>query len=255
MSARTLVVVGLLALAGGCGGRKDLLSSDNASLYRVAQSQVQRGKYIKARKTLGLMGIAEPIEPELDPQVKLATADAFFFQGGGLNIIEAQSRYQQFLNFYPTHPLAPYAQFQLGQCLLVQSEAPANDQEFTLRAIDEFRKVADLDPRSAYARAAVDRLRLAQDKLARKEWIVAAFYAKRKRWPAVVSRLQTLLRDYPGYAGRGEVFLMLGQALLETGSVTEGRIYLEKLRADEPGSELGERAGRLLLSAERGPTP
>ena len=251
MSIRAPVIALLLMSALACGGKKIGLRG-NEELYREAREQLQVGKYMKARKTLGLVGVAEPVEPDLDPSVKLATADAFFFQGGGLNLIEAQSRYQQFLNFYPTHPLAPYAQYQVGECLLIQSAAPTNDQEFTVRAVNEFRKVADLDPRSSYARAAEARIDTAHGKLAEREWIVARFYGKRRRWDAVVGRLQGLLDRFPRFARRDEVFLMLGRALIETDSVTEGRVYLQKLLADDPDGEFGVEARELLARAERG---
>jgi outer membrane protein assembly factor BamD len=207
---------------------------------------IQKGKYLKAQKLLGTMGLGEVLDPDLDARQKLALADTYFFHGGSLNVIEAQSRYQQFLNFYPTHGLAGYAQYQLGECLLLQSEAPYNDQDFTKRAIDEFRKVVDIDPRSPYAWAALAKVRQAEDKLAEHEWLVAQFYAKGKHWKAVIGRLQNLLESYPAYSGKEKVFYHLGRALIQNDNLIEGQIYLEKLLVDYPEGSYSEQARGLL---------
>lgn len=243
--AAPLLLLGVLLLAGGCS-KRSVTTVSNEDMYNRATAYIHKGKQLKARKLLGNIGLAEIVDPELDPKVKIALADTYFFQGGHMNIIEAQSRYQQFLNFYPTNRLAAYAQYQVAQCLLHQSEAPQNDQEFTERSIDEFRKVVDIDPRSPYAWAALSMVQQAEDKMAEHEWIVARFYAKGKHWKAVIGRLESLLESYPAYTDKEKVYYELGRALIMNENQIEGTIYLEKLLKDYPSGTYAEASRRLL---------
>jgi len=238
-------VLAALVAAGGCS-RRSVTTVSNEDMYNRATAYVHRGKQLKARKLLGNIGLAEIVDPELDPKVKIALADTYYFQGGHLNIIEAQSRYQQFLNFYPTNRLAAYSQYQVAQCLLHQSEAPQNDQEFTERSIDEFRKVVDIDPRSPYAWAALAMVQQAEDKIAEHEFIVARFYAKGNRWKAVIGRLENLLESYPAYTDKEKVYFELGQALIKNENLIEGQIYLDKLLKDYPSGAYAAATRRLL---------
>jgi outer membrane protein assembly factor BamD (BamD/ComL family) len=86
----------------------------------------------------------------------------------------------------------------------------------------------------------------AEDKLAEHEWIVAKFYAKGKRWKAVIGRLETLLESYPAYTDKEKVYYQLGQALIMNENLIEGRIYLEKLLKDYPSGVYAESTRRLL---------
>ena len=204
---------------------------------------------MKAREALGQIGTSEAQNPDLDPLVKIATADSYFYDAGIANLIEAQSRYTQFLTFYPSSPLAPYAQFQIGMCYLKQSPQPHHDQTYTRQAIDEFEKVRKIDPGGRFTRASEEMRDRCTSKLAAHDYQVALFYYRRKAWPAVVSRFKGLLESYPHFERADAVYFHLGLSLIRSGNEPEGRVYLEKVSRDFPSSKYAS-AARQHLSRE-----
>jgi len=85
-----------------------------------------------------------------------------------------------------------------------------------------------------------------QDSLAEHEYLIARFYAKRKKYKAASDRLRGVLDQYPRYAHKDEVYLLLGRALVKMNSTEEGRVYLDKLLADYPGTASAREAKKLL---------
>ena len=218
----------------------------NQVLYEQARGLIEERKFAKARDILKEIGLREPVAPSLDPLVKLATADAHFFDSGIENLIEAQSRYAQFVSFYPLHDLAGYAQFQMGICYLKQSPGSSLDQTYSRKAIEEFDKVRILSPSSRYVEAAEEMKQRALVKLARHDYEVGLFYYKRKAWQGAISRFRGILEEFPRYEPADGVCYYLGLALLRSGNEEEGRIYLEKLTRDYPGSPFAEDAKKHL---------
>ena len=57
---------------------------------------------------------------------------------------------------------------------------------------------------------------------------------------------------YPRYGHKDEVYLLLGQTLVKMNSTEEGRVYLDKLLADYPGTDAAREAKELLSELGRG---
>jgi outer membrane protein assembly factor BamD len=238
--ARLAAVALMLGLLGGCWWKDDEeeLVVDNAELYRQARVDIAEGHFFRASERLGEVGLTTAVSPELDPYVKLAIADSYFFRGGSINAIEAQSRYEQFLSFYPTHEMATYARYQVGVCLFRQSERPENDQEYTLRARNHFREMLrDLPPGDPWRLAAAAMRQKAEDKLARHEWQVASFYVEKEEPLGAIERLEQLVREYPGANVRREAMLVLARAYADVGDYAQARLTVDMLVDEYPAAE------------------
>lgn len=252
-----LAAVGLssLALPGCHHSRRPAV--DNEVLFQQAQNQIERRKFYRAIQTLGDMGITAPVSEDLEAQKSLALADAYFYQGGAVSAIEAQTRYEQYLAFHPLDPRAPYARYMVGVCLLEQAESPENDQEYSRKALNHFQAMArDLPPDNAWGRAARIMLVRAQNRLAGHEWAVAQYYVAHKRWPAAIGRLSAMIDDYPGYRQRGQALYQLASAQKAVGDVPSSRLTLERLLAEFPTGALADQARGLekaLAAAESAP--
>ncbi len=246
-AARRVLALGFMAvcLSACAGGKKSRPKRPTSQeQYDRAMALMEDHKYASAREALGGIGVRELQDSDLDPLVKLALADAYWLDGGITNVIEAQARYEQFLNFYPTHPKVAYAQFQVGQCLYAQSSAPANDLIDTRRALEEYKKVKGLDTTGEYtdqAEAMADKCR---EKLARHEYDVGRFYMRRKDCTAASGRFRTVLEEYPKFTLTDGATYYLARALTCANNTAEGRIYYEKLEAEFPDSEFASRARR-----------
>jgi outer membrane protein assembly factor BamD len=245
------LVLGLVIGAGGCHRRRAIIE-DNQELYERAQQRIAERKFLRAIELLGDVGLREPVSEELDPLVKIALADAYFYQLGGVSVVEAQTRYEQFLSFYPTHPLASYARYMVGVALFDQAESPDNDQEFTKRALLHFEAlVEDLPPDDPYLLPAKQMWLRAQNRLAEHEWQVAEFYLEREHYAGAIGRYSTLIEKYPGARRREEAFLQMARAHLAVGAPGQARLAIDRMLAEYDGGELAEEARTLLAQIDR----
>jgi outer membrane protein assembly factor BamD len=249
------VAVGLAALLTGCAGKAERTPLTRPEdMYSLGLAQLEQRKLDAALRTLEsidyrLVGD----DRSLEPLARLAIADATFYRGTDLDLIDARSLYVDFVTLYGDHPRAPYAQFQAGVCSLRQASHPSKDQSQTIAAFSDLRQVVRRYPESRYALAAEDMMRQAKQLLAEHEFIVGRFYLKRRRYQAASERFRGLLRQYPDYNEIERVYYNLGRSLLAEDNDVEGRLYLDKLVSDYPDSRYVRRARRLLDSIEPDP--
>ncbi len=251
----TVLLAGLVALCAvstACG-RKDKKEPES---YATAQELYDRGSrhlaerdLNKARRALEQVYYTPEDRARLEPLVRLRIADAVFYQGNDLALIDARSLYLDFVTLYGDHPNAPYAQFQAGVASLEQGNDPTRDQSQTLRAIQDFQVVVDRFPDSRYAVAARDMIGSAESKLAEHEFVVGRFYMKKKAWEAAANRFKLVVERYPTYREKDKLYFNLGKALINGNSAPEGRIYLDKLLQDYPTSDYVKDANELLRAS------
>ena len=245
-----LAAVAMLAAGAGCASRREakqevaLLTAED--LYRKGIASLEQRKLHEARNYLERIQYSAQNRPDLEPLVRLALADATFYLGDDVSLIEARAKYVDFVTLYGDHPQAPYAQFQAGVSSLKQVNDPSRDQSQTEIALADLREVGRRWPTSPFAEAADQMIAVAHDHLAEHELLVARFYAKRKKYQAASDRLRGLLDRYPRYARKDQVYLLLGQALVKMNSTAEGRVYLDKLLADYPDTAAAREAKKLL---------
>ena len=86
----------------------------------------------------------------------LLAADTYYLQGNNANYIQAEAKYRDFLNRFPTSEQSAYVQFQIANSLAKRMERPDRDQAVTRKALEAYQDLIRLYPTSEYA-AAVDR--------------------------------------------------------------------------------------------------
>jgi outer membrane protein assembly factor BamD len=249
-----LAVVALLVSSAGCGSfhrrgaeqGKGLLVAEE--LYARATGEMERRHFTKAKSLLESMQFNPENRPTMEPQVRLALADVLFYTGDTISLIDARSKYVEFVTLYGTHPRAPYAQFQAGVCSLKQISSPARDQSQTRAALADLEEVGTSYPGSVYAGAARGMIARAEANLAEHEFVVGSFYLKRGAYSSSAERFKEILERYPRYAEKQKVYLELGRSLILAKNRVEGTIYLDKLVSDYPEDARAAEARKLLAS-------
>ncbi|PYS96697.1 MAG: hypothetical protein DMF50_03680 [Acidobacteria bacterium] len=199
-----LALVGTLLSVPSCAGKhrskEPPLPPEQA--YQMAIAKMEKKRYYTARTMLqALLPRIAPDDRDLLPKVQLAIADAYFKDGGLLNYGEALNAYRNFIIYYPQHPSSDRAQFMVAMSLFKQVPAPDRDQALTLKAIEEFNKVAATYPDSTFAQKAREQVILCQDELAEHERLVGWFYQRRKAYGAALDRYVASIASCTTWAG------------------------------------------------------
>ncbi len=182
---------------------------------------------------------------ELAKTAELKLADADYERD---RFVEARDRYQNFVRLHPTHPRIDYAAFrgamthykEIPSDFFLLPPASEKDQVEVRNAASAMTDFVRTYPGSEFlpeAKKVLDEVRL---RLAEHELYVADFYARRKRWPAVVTRLGVVAKDYSGIGLDERVAFGLYEAHLELKEPSKARAALQKYAEkfpDAPGSK------------------
>jgi outer membrane protein assembly factor BamD len=187
------------------------------------------------------------------PLAELRLADVLFEQD---RFPEAADAYAQFVKLHPTHEEVDYAAFRIGLSRWRDGPSdfllfpPTHEKDLAqardaVKALDEF---AAKYPESKHRPEAEKILGQARARLAEHEWYVAEFYAKRGHWPAVASRLETLVRQYPGSPREAQALLQLAEAYVKLDERYRAQQTLQQLIVKHPQDPRRGQAEKLLAS-------
>jgi outer membrane protein assembly factor BamD len=223
----------------------ELMQLSKEQLFQKGEEQFARRKWQRARTYYSHLYETYPNDP-LGRRSLLRIADTYYHQGDAVNLVEAQYKYRDFVNRYPTSEQADYAMLQMAMCAYKQMEKPDRDQQKTKEAVEKFNDMLRVHPNSALKAEAEARRQESLDRLAKHEHIVARYYMKRGSYIAAVQRLNFLIDTYPHYADRAGAFFDLGNTLTHLGRDGEARLYFERVLTEFPQSDYAEQARRRL---------
>ncbi len=254
--AVVILLIGSVLAASGCSSKKKHASTQTDVLeasVALAQSDAAMAHHQlrKAKTILQKVQFSQADRAQYEPLVRLALADATYYLGDDLSLIEARSKYLDFVTLYGDHPKAPYAQFQAGMCSVKQIYSATRDQAQTHVAIDDFKEIDKRWPETGWARAARQFLNKGQDGLAEHEFVIGAFYWKKKSYRAAIDRFTALLDKFPSYRQKDKVYFWLGRAHMSSGDAAEGRVWLDQVLNEYPKGKFAKPAKDLLADAEK----
>ncbi len=131
------------------------------------------------------------------PDAELMIAHSHFKLG---QFPEAAAAYEQFVKLHPRHPDADMAQYRIGESYW--SEAPEEidrEQEYTIKAIDEWEKLVVSYPNSSYKNKADTFLVTGKRRVADHSEFIARFYCKQEIYHACAYRYIELAEQYPQF--------------------------------------------------------
>jgi len=249
----------LAATLAGCasGGNVDiatLASNSDRLIWEEGRKAAEKKQWENARQYFKRIVDGFP-SSELGPAARLALADTYFEEGGAGNYILAVAAYREFLTFYPSHPRADYAQFQVGESFFKQRNAPDRDQTQTQDALVEFQRLLELYSASPYVELARQRISACRQSLARAEYMVGWFYQKTRRaWRASVGRYEVVLDEYPDYDRLDEVLFRIAECQANMARNAEAVPHLARLLEEFPQSPYADEA-RALFDSLRSSVP
>ena len=235
-----LTAVLLLAL-GACrsGGVADdpILQLSAEESLAEGKELLAREKYARARPYFTHAFEVEP-NSAIGREGLLLAADTYYLEGGSGNFVQAEAKYRDFLNRFPTSQQAPYVQFQIANSLAKRMEKPDRDQTVTRKALEAYQELIRLYPTSEYAAQAQEQINLVRNNLAEHEYAIGNFYLRYGIPVAAVQRFEYLLENYPQYPEKDKVIYHLGLAYQKSGKNEEAKKNFDRLRTEHPQSPL-----------------
>ncbi len=253
-----LSLLSLLLIAAACSGRvreDPILQLSAAEALARGKELVAQEKYLRARPYLTHAFEVEP-NTVTGREGLLLAADTFFLEGNRAAYIQAEAKFRDFLNRFPTSDRAAYAHFQRANSLARQMEKPDRDQKTTRKALESYQELMRLYPTSEYAAQAREQINVVRANLAEHEYIVAHFYYRFRLPKAAAGRLEKLLEDFPEYTEKDKVLFELGKSYATMRQADKATTAFDRLKLQFPDSPLIEEIPTLPPpSSEAKPAP
>ncbi len=219
---------------------RELLTMPKEQAYAKGEQLIASKKWDLGRQYLRFVAENYANDP-IGRQAALKLADSYFDEGTALGYLEAQARYKDFRNRYPSSPRADYALYRLAQTADKETEKPDREQTNTRLAASSYRELIVGYPDSPYLTEARVRLQRIRNLLAEHEYLVARYYFRRKGWTAAKGRFDTILAAYPDYASLDRVLYELGSVERRLGNEEKARESWQRLAKDFPASKYAKK--------------
>lgn len=243
-SVVNLALAGLLLTVGGCAWLRPapiaILPPDE--LYAKGEADLGRNRYEDARDSFRKIVERHP-NSSYAPRARFLVGEAFYREA---EFDKAITEFQAFIAFYPRHQIADLVQYRLAMSYYDQMKPVEQDQNITVRAVENFRKLVKEYPESRYATDALAKIDVCRGRLAQKELWVATYYFRQGNPRGARQRLEIVLKDYPRTLVVPETLFLLADLNFHEGKNTDAVELLRRLATEYPHTEWGRRATQRL---------
>lgn len=238
---------------GGGGGNKyeEELSvaapGRDRVLFEDAAKEVRKGDHETGRLLFTTIITTYPDSPFL-PLAKLAIADSFYLEGGTSSLIQAAASYQDWLTFFPTDPLAPFAMLKVAEAEMRQMGLSDRDVTHARKAEQRLKALLQQYPQTNLRPVVEDHMREVQENLAMHNFQVATFYYdsryahQKGGLKGSQSRLKEIVDKYPNFSYMDEVLFRLATTYQQEEEPDEAAKYYQRIMRDYPNSDFIEKA-------------
>ena len=179
---------------------------------------------------------------------KLAVADSFFLEGTTSALIQAGAAYQDWLTFFPTHPLADRVLLKIAEAEMRQIGLPDRDSTHAKKAEQRLRALKQQYPDSKLMPLVAARLEEVQDNLGLHNLYIANYYWKQSvkyekgGLKGAQSRYLEILEKYPEFSFMDEALYKLGVTYIIEEETDQAARYFQRIVSDYPNSEYVDKA-------------
>ncbi len=198
-----LVAIGLCAVVAACASEPTITGTESEAerLYRTGVAYLEQGEYEEAQNQF-LKVISDFSYSKWEPYARIGLADTHFRREEFAAAFEV---YKLFLQMRPSHELADWAAFQMGNCAFEQRPSdfwllPPSEEKDLSESVDRaaalYRDYLAKYPQGKFVEEANRKLAEAEELLVARDLAVARFYAKKGRCPGVRMRLDHIAARY-----------------------------------------------------------
>jgi len=230
-------VLFLMLFVLSCSGKQAVKPAerfDPEKTFALANEEFENKEYEKAR-ALFLEVKNRDLTKKFGPQAELKIADSYVKEDEPELAI---ADYKKFLDTYPDHQYAPYAQYQIAMIYFNQIEGPERGYGGAARALAEFEKLKKLFPRNPYKDIVDLQIEQCRKTIAEYEFLVGKFYFKNESYNAAIGRFEGLLKKFPDYKEESEVLFYTGISYKKLNQKEKAIEYFTRLIEKYPNNKL-----------------
>ncbi len=216
-------------------------------LFIVATREVRKNNYEVGRLLFQTIITTYPDSPYL-PMAKLAVADSFYLEGSTSGLIQAVAAYQDWLAFFPTHPLSDRVLLKIAEAEIRQIGLPDRDSTHAKKAEARLKSLLQQYPDSPLTALVNDRMEEVQDNLGLHNLYIANYYYKQSvdykkgGLKGAQSRYREILDKYPNFSFMDEALYKLAVTYLIEEETDQAARYFQQIVSDYPNSDYVEKA-------------
>jgi outer membrane assembly lipoprotein YfiO len=242
-----------LGLFGGGGNDpyEDLIGNvspgRDRELFIVATKETRKKNFDIGRLLFQTIITTYPDSPYL-PMAKLAVADSFFLEGTTSSLIQAIAEYQNWLTFFPTHPLSDRVLLKIAEAEMRQIGLPDRDVTHAKRAETKLKALIQQYGSSALKGEAETRLQQVQDNIGLHDLYIANYYyalsvdQKKAGLKGAQSRYLEILEKYPNFKFMDEALYKLAVTYLIEEETDQAARYFQEIVSEYPNSDYVDKA-------------
>ena len=216
-------------------------------LFITATREIRKKRFDVGRLLFQTIITTYPDSPYL-PMAKLAVADSFFLEGSTSSLIQAIAAYQDWLTFFPTHPLADRVVLKIGESEMRQIGLPDRDATRAKRAETRLKALLQSYPNSVLKEEAQKRLDQVQNNLGLHNLYIANYYYSqsvgqgKSGLKGAQSRYLEVLEKYPNFGYMDEALYKLAVTYMTEEETDQAARYFQRIIQDYPNSEYVEKS-------------
>jgi len=238
-----LSLVLLMAAANvvsSCSGKK-VNEGNPQELYQDAEEDVKDKRYLVALDKLKSLKNKFPYS-HLATAAQIRVADVYYLSE---QYIEAAGAYESFRDMHPKHDKADYVMFRIGESYRNQlPDTVDRDLGPATKAIDAYRELLTVYPKSQYAEEAKKNLAECIEELAQKEKYIADFYYKQEMYDSAAARYEKITSRFPESSIEQYAYWRWAQSLVNDKRNDEAkhvyRVYISRYPSGEYTRQAGD---------------
>lgn len=234
-----------------CSGKSAVKTNepfDAEKFFARANKLIDDKQYTDARSVL-LEVRNRDLTKKYAPLAQLRIADSYVKEE---ETELAVAEYRKFLDMYPDHRHAPYAQYQIAMVYFNQIESPERGYSGAASALAEFEKLKRDFPRNPYKELIEIRIEKCRNVMADYELLVGEFYMKKGAYTPAIDRFEGLLKNFPDYKKQEKVLMDLAHAYKKIGQKEKSAEKLKNIIEKYPNSPVTSDAKKELSSLQAG---
>jgi len=216
-------------------------------LFIVATREIRKKNFDVGRLLFQTIITTYPDSPYL-PMAKLAVGDSFYLEGTTSALIQAVEEYQNWLTFFPTHPLSDRVLLKIAEAEMRQIGLPDRDSTHAKRAEVKLKALLQQYQSSFLRDEAQKRLLEVQDNLGLHNLYIANYYytlsvdQKKGGLKGAQSRYREIIDKYPDFKFMDEALYKLAVTYLIEEETDQAARYFQQIVRDYPNSEYVDKA-------------